>query len=492
VVSLLGSRQAYFVFCISGGCLTQSRSPFSRPDLDLAAFRTALWEQRVTALVFFVAVVLVALVVSMLSARTYQAVALIQLMPRAGREVAVEEVVHNDAAGYMEGRERARTQIQIILSRSVLEQVLQRYVELGYDDYDPTPQGAVALSRAMVVQPRENTQLVEIGVTHRDPDAAAILANLVAEVYASFNLDVRTDAARESAGWIDTRLVEARAELEAASIAAMDFQQKHDLVDIDEVVNGITTRMDSLQVALGDATTERVMLQSELNNHLRLMRRGEFLVLAGMFPGDPALDTMSRKRAATVMESAEVLARYGDQHPEHQRAVERMARIDALLEQAVQLNIEGLRSQVNTLTRQEEQIAEELQAVKLELFERQRLQRLYRELKLTEERARDLCDSLENRAGEVELQAHSELNDVRVVDQAVAPTQPSSPNLPLNLAVAMFVGLLGGVALAVARHRLGPWRAVLEAMVPAGEPSGQAPPEAPSSSPGAPGVANER
>ncbi len=432
--------------------------PTSPPALgfDLEALRVAIWEHRVTAVVFFAAVVSMTLVGTLLSTPKFRAVALIHLMPRAGLEVAVEEVVRNDVGGYLEGQQRARTQIQIILSRSVLEEVLQTYRDLGYGEEFPTGPDAVnALSRILAVKPRENTQLVEIGVEHRDAERAAILANLIADVYSSFNLSSRTYAARDSKGWIDTRIRGAKEDMDAASTAALTFRQEHDLVDVEEGVNGVTARLNSLQAALGEATTQRVLLQSELDNYQRLLNRGEFLVLAGMFPADPTLDTMSRERASIVVESAEVLARYGENHPEHQRAVERMERVDSLLDEAVRRNIDGVRSQVRTLSRQEEQIAGELRTVKGELLERQRYQQQYEALKFDEERSRGLYDSLKARVTEVDLQAHSELNDVRIVDHAVAPTRPSSPNLPLNLAVAMMVGIFGGCGLAVIRHRFG-------------------------------------
>jgi succinoglycan biosynthesis transport protein ExoP len=432
--------------------------PTSPPALgfDLEALRVAIWEHRVTAVVFFAAVVSMTLVGTLLSTPKFRAVALIHLMPRAGLEVAVEEVVRNDVGGYLEGQQRARTQIQIILSRSVLEEVLQTYRDLGYGEEFPTGPDAVnALSRILAVKPRENTQLVEIGVEHRDAERAAILANLIADVYSSFNLSSRTYAARDSKGWIDTRIRGAKEDMDAASTAALTFRQEHDLVDVEEGVNGVTARLNSLQAALGEATTQRVLLQSELDNYQRLLNRGEFLVLAGMFPADPTLDTMSRERASIVVESAEVLARYGENHPEHQRAVERMERVDSLLDEAVRRNIDGVRSQVRTLSRQEEQIAGELRTVKGELLERQRYQQQYEALKFDEERSRGLYDSLKARVTEVDLQAHSELNDVRIVDHAVAPTRPSSPNLLLNLAVAMMVGIFGGCGLAVIRHRFG-------------------------------------
>ena len=435
--------------------MTEPTSPPPTLVIGLETLRTALRERWSTLVIFFVAVVSVTLVVSMLKTRTYEAVALIQLMPRAGLEVAVEEVVRNDVGGYLEGQQRARTQIQIIYSRSVLSEVLSAYGDLGHGEEFPAgTEATIALSRRMKVQPRENTQLVEIAVVHEDPERAAILANLITDAYSSFNLDARTDAARDSKGWIDTRIQGAREELDHASDATMDFRQDHDLVDVDEGVNGVTSRLESLQAALGEATTQRVLLQSELDNYRRLLNSGEFLVLAGMFPEDPTLDTMSRERASIVVESAEVLSRYGKQHPEHQRAVERMERVDALLEEAVQRNIEGVRSQVRTHSRQAEHIESELQEVKTELLERQRLLRTYDSLKIDEDRANELYSSLSTRVTEVDLQAHSELNDVRIVDRAVAPSRPSSPNVKLNMAAAIMVGLFGGLALAIGHHRL--------------------------------------
>jgi uncharacterized protein involved in exopolysaccharide biosynthesis len=423
------------------------------PGLDLSLLIAALREQRTTLVAFFLAVVLATSVASLWTTPRYQAVALIQLMPRAGLEVAVEEVVRSDVAGYLEAQERARTQIQIIQSRSVLEKVIELYTELGYTDLPVGPVGAKTLGQNLVVQPRENTQLVEIRVEHEAAERAAVLANLVAEVYSSFNLDSRTDAARESKEWIDARIESARAEYDAASESARSFRREHDLVDVDEDVNGVTTRLASLQAALGEATTERVLLQSKLDNLVRLQRKQEYMVLAGMFPEDPTLETMSRERASIVVESAEVLARYGEQHPEHQRARERMQRVDALLEEAVRRNVEGVRSQVSLLVRQEEQIGGELQKVKAELLDRQRLQVEYAEIQKDEERARGLYDTLKSRVTEVDLQAGSRLNDVRIVDRAIAPRRPSSPNLKLNLAAAMLVGLFGGLALAILRLR---------------------------------------
>ncbi len=425
----------------------------ARRGIDLEAIARAISEQRRIFLGFLLAVVLATLVGSLLTRKQYQAVAVIQLMPRAGQEMTGNEVLNSDATGYLEGRDRARTQIQIILSRSVSEEVIARYNALGRDVIPSTLAGVEGFQKALSASPREDTQLVEIGVRDPDPERAATLANLVAEVYQDSNLESRTDAARSTQSWLDKQKTGSRAEFADAAEKVLTFKTSNNLVDIDEAADGISTRMSALQTSLGEATSQRVLLESKVAEHKRLLAKEDFDVLAGMFD-DPGLQTMAQERARVMTESAQVLAEYGQQHPEHQRAEGRIKQIEGLIAAEVQRNIDAERSQVQTLWRQEHALGAELDRVKTELAKRQRLQGQYSELKLNEDRARRLYDALGERGADVGLQATSRLNDVRILDRAVAPTRAVTPNIPLNLAVALGVGLGGGFALALFRHRL--------------------------------------
>jgi len=431
-------------------------APTKRPGLtglDLRTFREALLQQRATFVGFLVAVVLATVVGTLLATKEYTAVALIQLMPRAGSEVDVTEVVSHDAAGYLEARDRARTQIQIIQSRSVRLAVLERYAELGHDDMKPDQDGLDALGGNLSAGPREDTQLVEIRVVHTDPERAAILANLVADTYQTSNLDQRTDAAQQTRVWIEGKTDAAKRSLDEASTRVMAFKEQNGLADIDEAVDGITSRMASLQQAASMANTERVLLESRLRELQKRLDAGEVDLLVGMFD-DPALKAMARERATTMTASAEVLARYGALHPEHQRTMAHLEKLEGLIAAEVERNVESERSRVSTLYRQEARIASELEQVKVELLEQQRMQEAYTTLKGEEERLRRLYGSLGERGAEVELQASTRLNDVRIVDRAIPPTRPSKPNKLLNLIMAIGVGLGGGMGLALLRFRI--------------------------------------
>jgi capsular exopolysaccharide synthesis family protein len=402
---------------------------------------------------FAAAVLVAALAATLLTTRQYRAVAVLQLLPRAGQEVAVDAVVKHDEVGYQETRDRMRTQMQIIQSRSVREEAIRRYGELGYNDLSLSPADLERFGRALSCTPQEDTELVEVAVLWPDAERAAALANVVTQAYADGSLRARTDAAQQTQVWLGGQTETQKRALEAASAAVLAFKAANGLADIDEKTDGVSARLASLQAAAGQATTQRVLLESKIKEHRQLLDRGQYDVLAGMFQ-DPALETMARERASIVTESAEVVARYGNQHPDHIRAQERIKRVDGLVAVEVRRLVEAEASLIETLSRQEAEIGAELAVVNQDLLEKQKLEAQYDELREAEERARSLYSALGSRGAEVDLQARTRLNDVRIVDPAVPPSGAARPNVPLNLAMGLFVGFAGGIGLALGRQRM--------------------------------------
>jgi succinoglycan biosynthesis transport protein ExoP len=421
--------------------------------MDLSLLVHALRQQRWTILAFLGAAVLAALGGSLVATPQYQAVAVIQLLPTAGKELDVRAVVDYEGTGYLERRDQARTQIQILLSRSLREEVLHRYKTLGYDDIPADAEGAGILKEALSAGPKEDTQLVEIKVLHPDPERAAVLANLVATVYQDSNLEQRTGTARETRVWLEDQSEGYQTALEKANQKLIDFKQTYGLVDIEEKVDDITHRLASLQAELGAVTTERVMLSSALNEYEGLLAAGRYTVIAGMID-DPTLEAMTRQRADAMAYAAQVMAEYTDQHPEYQRAAWNVTRIEQLLAEEVVGRVESDRARLRILLSQEQSLQYELARVKEELLEKQRLKEEYDDLKQEADRVRRLYQSLGDRGEEVELQSMTRLNNVRMIDPALPPGRPATPNIPLNLAMAMVVGLAGGLGLALLRYRL--------------------------------------
>lgn len=426
-----------------------ARSP---TDIDIDLIRRILVDQWLTIAAFMVVGVGAVAIGTSFAVPWYTAVAVIQLLPQAGSEVEVTEVRKLDEGGYMEGRDRARTQIQIIQSRPVREEVVRRYRDQGYRDLTANAEGYGQLKQWLSAGPREDTQLVEVRVEHSLPEAAALLANLTAQVYYETNLDFRRNAARDTQKWIEGQEGSYEAQLDAATRELLAFNETHGLVDIDGSVDETSTRLIALQRALADTNTKRVMLGGELAEHERLLSRGRTDVLAGMF-NDVALRAISQKYAEMQSEAAEARGRYGDKHPEVRQATANLEEVKNLVGQEVMRLIKAERTDYQALRRQEQRLTDEMAEVKLLLLERQRLGKQFDRLARAEAEARELVTALESRGAEVDMQAQTQLSDIRIVDLAAPPTRPSKPNKPLNLAMAFIVSLVGGLALAVVRYQ---------------------------------------
>lgn len=417
------------------------------PSTDLMA-RVLASQWRV--LVGYVVVgVLVVGVSSVNAVRWYEAHAVLQLLAEAGQEVEGDAVRQLDGGGFMEGRDRARTQLQIIQSQANLEEVIRRYRRLGHWELTADARGTQALAEVVSAGPREDTQLIEVRVQHTNPDKAALLADLVAQVYLDHNMAFRRNAAEQSRDWLTARQKEARADLQTASDALLDYDAAHTIVVDTE--DDSATRLMALQAALGEAETRRVKLGSALAEHERLLSKGRTDVLAGMFD-DVGMAAIARRLARAQADAAEQRARYGERHPEYRRAQTQLDEVKRLVATEVGRLVRAERSNFKALQRQEAQVREEMASVKAGLMDVQRRDKKREALAQADSDARALVASLNQRARMVELQAETQLSDARLVEHAAVPRTPVRPDLKLQLILAWLVSVIGGAAFAAARY----------------------------------------
>lgn len=420
-------------------------------DFQIEDVWPILRKQRNVIFLFLGTVLIATLVFGLLRTKEYRATALIHLSPRAGQEVAVNEVVDFNTRGYFEIQQFYRTQIQIIRSRSIREETIRRYAALGYDDLVLDEGGADKLYGMMTVVPEEQSQLVDISVIHTDPERAAVLANLVAEVYSDKNLEVRREASSGATDWLESQLVEYAKEVQDQQRAVHDFKGEAGLVDVDEKLSTLSASMNALNEAFGAKNTELVIAQTSLDGHERLLREGRIEDLAKVLVS-PLLDSVSRDLADAKADDAAFSARYGPKHPERLRTAARVDALERSLEAEVRRVIDGERARVTVLRSEVGSLQTEIQRVKGEMLAWQRKEADYETLEAELRRLEAFYEKLSKRLEEVRLSARTQLNNVQLVDRALVPVAPYKPNIPMSLAVAFIVGIVGGIGLALIRE----------------------------------------
>jgi succinoglycan biosynthesis transport protein ExoP len=420
-------------------------------DFQLEDVWPILRKQRNVILLFLGTVLLTTLIGGMLRTREYRATALIHLSPHVGQEVAVNEVVDMNTRGYFEVQQFYRTQIQIILSRSVREEVVRRYMALGYDDLILEEDGAQKLSGMMAVVPEEQSQLVDISIVHTDPERAATLANLIAEVYSSRMLANRRDASSNAVRWLDGQISEYERKVGETTEALHAYKAEANVVDIEARLNTLDARLGTLNAALAEKSTEQVLLQTTVQSHDELRKKGRYEQLSKVMDS-PLLETASRDLASAVAHHADVAARYGPQHPEFRQS---QARVDALqqtIREEIDRIVSGEHAALDQLGASVSHLDAEITSLKEEMLDYQRKASEYEALQKDLQRAQAFYEKLSSRLEEVSLTAETQLNNVQIVDRAVAPEVPYKPNIPMSMVVAMMVGIVGGIGLALVRE----------------------------------------
>lgn len=178
----------------------------------------------------------------------------------------MNEIISMETKGFYEISQFYRTQVQILASRSLREDVLARYKALGRDDgdddLDKDGKGVQRLQGMITIVPAEQSQLIHLTVMDTDPERAALIANLLADAYRDRNLTVRQDAARAAKVWLEGKIVEYRKDIEKSNAALLEFKAERQIVDVEEQISSMSARMVSLNKTYADVQTERVVAET--------------------------------------------------------------------------------------------------------------------------------------------------------------------------------------------------------------------------------------
>ncbi|MEZ4238636.1 MAG: polysaccharide biosynthesis tyrosine autokinase [Myxococcota bacterium] len=415
---------------------------------DLVAIAQMQW--RVVAGCTVAALVL-ALLHGLLATSMYRSTAVIHLSPMAGQELKLERVVDADQYNRWNRQMFVQTQLEIIRSRKLLDEALQRYADLGFTDLAPGTRGVNALSEMLEVTPRQGTELIDLSITSDNLDKSARLANLISQTYERYNLVAQQQDAKHAKDWLQQQITLYRDRIDEATRKLIAYQGANDLADVTEQVTSLGARMDSLNAAYAESKTQRVLLETEVWAHERMAREGQYPELAKELDS-PLITTLLTDYATAVTRASQLVANYGEKWPERVQAEAHLARIQTELQAEVDVTLKAERERLRQLRNKEANLEGELDLGKGEILDVSGKREDFQKLQIDLERAKEFYKRLNERNDELDLVSQTKMNNVRIVDWALPNPRRVEPNLILDLLIALVAGLAGGMILGFARE----------------------------------------
>jgi succinoglycan biosynthesis transport protein ExoP len=443
--------------------------------IDLRAIWSAVYRNRLKLIVTVVVALLIGLLITFLSTPIFRAEARIQIDQQAA-EILAGNNVQPDNNSIMDSDRFLQTQIDIIKSRTLARQVAESLGLYRNTDFltkmriapADEPRGAYNLAqthREQIVDALQRNLGIELPVESRvavisfdspDRELSARVANSFADSYIVGNIQRKFNTTAYARRFLEGQLRQTRQRLEESERAQIDYARSAGLIDASSGAGEgqasgprslTTANLIQLNQAYSQAVTARIGAEQRWRE-----AAGTPLLSQPEVLGNQAIQTLIQERAKLQAEYAQNAKRYLSGYPGQTQAAAQIEAISSQIDRLARGIRDGVRQQYQIASSQEQALERDLNRLKGTTLTEQgrgvRANILRREVDTN----RALYDALLQRYKGVSATAGASSNNVSIVDRADPPIRPVSPRPLLNLALALFAGLLLGVGYVVLRE----------------------------------------
>lgn len=311
----------------------------------------------------------------------------------------------------------------------------------------PPPQeaeiaAAEALLRQLEVQVVRNSRVLQIRFTSEDPQLAAAVTNLAAELYIADQLDAKFDAVRRANEWLDGRIAALRSEVQRneAQIAELRAQ------------SGVRAG-----VSAGLGTEQISRITQDLVEARNVLAGAEARLNAARGGGAGAADLTALGSANLVQQRVardearreldRLAATLGSGHPDVRSAASRLAAAERAVGAETTRVLQALDAEARTARARVASLETSLREQEARLNATQGAEIRINALERETEAGRTLLRAVLERSQQTVSQTAIEKPDARVLSPATVPGVPSFPQPTLFVAAALALGLLFGLLL---------------------------------------------
>ena len=416
-------------------------------------YLSILQKRKGVILAFSGVLIITAIISTMLSTRYYSSKAVIEIMPIApsimGKD-AGEAVTELGVGSDSRLRVYYGTQFAILASNTILGKAVDKLkFEHGFDDFDEQGDPVAFLRQFLSLKPRPETTLINIKIEYPNPEKAAIMANVIANVYMEHNLENNLQSVRDALSGIEKEHERFREAKHMSDEKVHSFKFENHMIGIEKQSTYIQNKMKALQTELTDIQVQRVQVHAEFLRRQKIFGSSDWLSLAKSFSKtDLILQQHLSARVTLLDEQNKLSIRYTAKHPEMQAIAKQISSNAESIRAEVQQEISSLQTELSVLEAKEQTLVQELEAVQVQVKELDQKMIELAFITSEAEKNKKLYQVLDERMSQVDLAQFMQSNNVRFVDKAVPNSIPVRPSLSLNLAMAIILGGIGGMGLA--------------------------------------------
>jgi succinoglycan biosynthesis transport protein ExoP len=427
----------------------------SQRHVPLAAYWYILLKHRWTIFAVAFALTTVVAGVSFRMTPIYKAIARLEIEPETpGLQSANDLYQRADADDIF-----LQTQIQVLKSENLAWQTIGQLglaeslgviprEKLTKEEIDKHKMQLIgAFESKLKIELLPKTRMLSVGFEGPEPKSAAQVATSLVNNYLDYNFRQKYEAIRRS-GWMEQQLDELKAKVEKSQQAVVRYEQHNQIVNSGDKQNVLEQMLGDLSRNLTSATSDRIEKESLYRQVLANRNQMASLV------HDELLEKLEEKSADLKEQHTQILAQYGPNFPNAKRLQLEIDEAQAQIEREQNRVLDRTKRDYNAAYNRERLAATAVMHQKDDVG---RLNQLLVEdnmLRREFDTNQQLYESLLQRLKDATVSAGLRSTNIHLVDSALPPTLPVRPRKLLNIAIAIWAGMILGVMTAFAREWL--------------------------------------
>ena len=324
-------------------------------------------------------------------------------------------------------------------SRDEAARIQKAYLDPEHPDR-PAPSLPEIIRPNLSIYARRNTTIMVIGVTNRNPEITALVANRYARRYIDYNLDRANTGTNSAIIFLRNQAEETRSQVEAVEASLQDYREKHNIASLGENRNVVLQKVGTVGSALVQAQMEQVEMRSVLDKMEEYRREMRDLLEIPQIGGFGQVSGLRGRLADLKAQRLFLGQRYLRLHPRMQQNELEITETARLLDEAVTMAIASLETRFRIAAHHEVRLRSELEQAENMALQLDKTSVSYRFLEQDASTKRSTYAKIVDRLNEASVASQMENTNIKIFDPAYVPGGAVGDGV---LAVAMKASFIG-------------------------------------------------
>nr|WP_319393491.1 GumC family protein [uncultured Desulfobacter sp.] len=294
----------------------------------------------------------------------------------------------------------------------------------------------------------QDTRLLTINVKDKNPVLATNMANTLANKYIEFNLSSKMQSSKQTLGWLNNELYELRQKLEQSEKEFFDYKQESKVFSLDGKQKMAEQKIEAFNTRYLEARNHRLELDAIIDEFTKHIRGEKGISAIRSLMDNPMIDNIYLKIVDLELEYSRLSKIYKDQHPKILQLQSELSKSRSRLTEEIKKELSNLKSERKVLLAREQNLEKTIAGFETDALNTSSKALKYSILKRNVDSNQNLYDLMLSRVKESNILQTSDTSNIRVVEKAMVPARPVSPNKKRNLLLGAVLGLFGGIGLA--------------------------------------------